>query len=44
MRQIVSSPLKMNMKKIKKALSALYYLPASFIERIKLQKLEKTTA
>jgi len=44
LRQLFTNPLKMNLKKIKKAISAVYYLPAAFIEKQKLQQLEKAPA
>ena len=40
-KQLLADPLKLNARKIKKALSALYYLPASFIAKQKLHQLEK---
>lgn len=44
LRQLLTSPLKMNLKKIKKAFSAVYYLPAAFIDKQKLEQLEKAPA
>jgi radical SAM superfamily enzyme YgiQ (UPF0313 family) len=41
LKQIFTHPLKSKSKTIKKALSALYYLPAAFIEKQKLHQLEK---
>lgn len=41
-RELLLHPLKANRLKIKKALSVLYYLPASFAAKIKLQSLEQT--
>ncbi|MCW3116898.1 MAG: radical protein [Chitinophagaceae bacterium] len=40
-RKFISHPLKINQNVIKKALSVLYYMPAAFIEKIKLDQLEK---
>ncbi|MEO8943468.1 MAG: radical SAM protein [Ginsengibacter sp.] len=40
-RQLFINPLKSNLVTLKKALSGFYYVPASFIEKKKLQKLEK---
>ena len=40
-KQLFTDPLKMNSKRIKKALSAVYYLPAAFIDKQKLHQLEK---
>ena len=37
----ISSPLKMNSKKLRSILATLYYIPASQIDRIKLKQLEK---
>jgi hypothetical protein len=34
-------PLKINFTIMKKALSVLYYMPSAFIEKIKLEQLEK---
>ena len=44
MKQLLSNPLKVNAKRIKKALSAIYYLPAAFIDKQKLHRLEKATS
>ena len=41
MKQLLAHPLKLSTAKIKKAASAVYYLPAAYIDKIKLQKLEK---
>jgi hypothetical protein len=41
-RQLFSDPLAINFRRIKKALSALFYLPAAFLARQKLLLLEKT--
>ena len=43
-KQLLTHPLKMNFHTIKKALSGLYYLPASMIDKQKLQQLEKTVS
>ena len=40
-RQLFINPLKSNLVTLKKALSGFYYVPAAFIEKKKLQKLEK---
>jgi hypothetical protein len=40
-RQLISKPIGINSFKIKRALSALYYLPAAFIDKQKLRRLEK---
>jgi anaerobic magnesium-protoporphyrin IX monomethyl ester cyclase len=40
-KQLFAHPFKVNATGIKKALSALYYLPAAYIDKQKLQKLEK---
>jgi anaerobic magnesium-protoporphyrin IX monomethyl ester cyclase len=42
-RQLSAYPLKMDFKKIKKALSVIYYLPAAYIDKQKLHQLEKLT-
>lgn len=44
MKQLLSSPAKATFYKLKKAASYLYYLPASFIAKWKLDALEKSTA
>jgi anaerobic magnesium-protoporphyrin IX monomethyl ester cyclase len=41
LRQLFNHPVKINSTIIKKAVSGLYYLPAAFIEKKKLQQLEK---
>ena len=41
LRQLFSNPVKSNLSTLKKALSGLYYFPAAFIEKRKLQQLEK---
>ena len=43
-KQLLTHPLKMNFHTIKKALSGLYYLPASMIDKQKLQQLEKAVS
>ena len=40
-RQLVRKPFKLNLTHLKKAMSVLYYTPAAFIEKIKLNQLEK---
>jgi len=40
-RQLLAHPLKISTAKIRKSLSALYYLPAAYVDKIKLQRLEK---
>lgn len=40
-RKLLRHPAHLNSTSIKKSLSALYYIPSSFIEKIKLQRLEK---
>ncbi len=40
-RQLFSHPVQSNFAMLKKALSALYYIPSAFIEKRKLQQLEK---
>jgi radical SAM superfamily enzyme YgiQ (UPF0313 family) len=39
-RKIIEEPVKTNLNSIKKALSALYYVPATFLEKRKLVQLE----
>ncbi len=39
--KLFKSPLKFNFSGLKKALSVLYYTPATFIEKLKLDQLEK---
>lgn len=41
MKQLLKHPLSASLKKIRKAVSAVYFAPASFVEKIKLQRLEK---
>jgi len=40
-KELFAHPLKISAGGIKKALSALYYLPAAYMDKLKLQKLEK---
>ncbi len=40
-KQLFAQPMKINALRIKKALSVIYYLPAEFIHKQKLQRLEK---
>jgi anaerobic magnesium-protoporphyrin IX monomethyl ester cyclase len=40
-KQLLAHPFKMSALKIRKAASAVYYLPAAYIDKIKLQRLEK---
>ena len=44
LKQLFANPMKVNLKRLKKAVSAIYYLPAAFIDKQKLHHLEKTTA
>jgi hypothetical protein len=37
----LESPLKIDLLILKKALSGLYYIPTSFLEKMKLRRLEK---
>jgi len=39
---LLAHPLRSNMARLKKAMSACYYLPATYIDKIKLERLEKT--
>jgi len=39
--KLIRTPLKANVESIRKALSVFYYTPATFIEKLKLSKLEK---
>lgn len=41
LRQLITHPVKSNLAILRKALSGLYYVPAVFIEKIKLKQLEK---
>ncbi|MES1224655.1 MAG: radical SAM protein, partial [Bacteroidota bacterium] len=41
LKQLVAHPFKANQKNIRKGLSLLYYLPAAFIHKQKLQQLQK---
>jgi radical SAM superfamily enzyme YgiQ (UPF0313 family) len=43
-RQLLSQPLNINAKNLRKALSVFYHTPAALIERIKLNRLEKVIA
>jgi anaerobic magnesium-protoporphyrin IX monomethyl ester cyclase len=43
-RELISHPAKVSLKKIRKAASYFYYLPASFLAKLKLHALEKTPA
>ncbi|MEO5594962.1 MAG: radical SAM protein [Chitinophagaceae bacterium] len=40
-KQLLANPFRISTRKIKKAASALYYLPAAYIDKIKLKRLEK---
>lgn len=44
LKQIFLHPFTSNARTIKKALSVLYYIPAAFLEKQRLRKLEKTDA
>ena len=44
LKQVIAHPFKSNYKSIRKALSWLYYLPATFIDKQKLQQLQKPAA
>lgn len=39
--KVMKHPLQMNLSSLKKAMSVLYYTPATFIEKLKLNRLEK---
>jgi anaerobic magnesium-protoporphyrin IX monomethyl ester cyclase len=41
-RQLFAHPLRLDISRVKRALSAFYYLPASYIDKQKLRRLEKT--
>ena len=41
LKQLFSDPVQINLSKLKKALSGIYYVPATFFEKIKLNQLEK---
>jgi radical SAM superfamily enzyme YgiQ (UPF0313 family) len=41
LKQLLANPLQINLPKLKKALSGVYYVPATFFEKIKLNQLEK---
>ena len=43
-RQLLSHPARVSLKKLRKAASYFYYLPASFLSKIKLDTLEKPAA
>ena len=40
-KQLLAHPFKLSVATIKKAASAVYYLPAAYIDKLKLQRLEK---
>jgi radical SAM superfamily enzyme YgiQ (UPF0313 family) len=40
-RQLFTDPVKTNLTSLKKAISGIYYVPAAFIDKIKLYQLEK---
>ena len=40
-KQLLSHPFKSNFKMVKKALSAMYYMPAAYFDKQKLHQLEK---
>jgi anaerobic magnesium-protoporphyrin IX monomethyl ester cyclase len=40
-KQLFEHPFRMSISRVKKALSAIYYLPASYIDKLKLRQLEK---
>ena len=44
LRQVITNPFKANYKNVKKALSWLYYLPATFVDKQKLKQLQKPAA
>jgi radical SAM superfamily enzyme YgiQ (UPF0313 family) len=41
LKQLIANPLKINWSKLKKAMSGVYYVPATFLEKLKLNQLEK---
>ncbi len=41
LKQLLLHPFKINGAAVKKSLSALYYLPAAYLDKLKLQRLEK---
>jgi radical SAM superfamily enzyme YgiQ (UPF0313 family) len=41
LKQLLANPLQINLSKLKKALSGIYYVPATFLEKMKLNQLEK---
>jgi hypothetical protein len=43
-KQLLSHPAKTSLKKLRKAASYFYYLPASFLAKQKLNTLEKSAA
>jgi len=44
LKQLFLHPLQSNLRTVKKSLSALYYMPAAFVDKQKLHKLEKNGA
>jgi hypothetical protein len=40
-KQLINHPIKTNLSTLKKAASGLYYIPASFFAKLKLNRLEK---
>jgi hypothetical protein len=40
-KQVFAHPLALNFARLKRAMSAFYYLPAAFIDKVKLRFLEK---
>ncbi len=44
LKQLLRQPFRVSSTRIKKALSGLYYIPAAFIDKVKLQQLEKFTS
>ena len=41
LKQLFTDPVKINFSKLKKALSGIYYVPATFFEKVKLNQMEK---
>jgi radical SAM superfamily enzyme YgiQ (UPF0313 family) len=41
LKQLLANPLQINLSKLKKALCGIYYVPATFLEKMKLNQLEK---
>jgi radical SAM superfamily enzyme YgiQ (UPF0313 family) len=41
LKQLLANPMQINLSKLKKALSGIYYVPATFLEKMKLNQLEK---